>query len=355
MDTVDSLIWLKNEKIFSKCVKYSEQLKVVFSKCLGAINDDILIIGDTGFSGKQIAPLFAGALFLAARRLKINTRLVFQRPRKRGENASDEVISALKRIRPGGAVCLCLSGRLGSIDKQKTFRRYCQERGLRFTSTPSLGSLKTRYWKNLLKAIDVDYDEFHRSHSRVKKMLDFGNVIEIKTKAGTHLKAGIGGCRAVSSDGFYTNRGSGGNLPAGEVFIAPAKKKVEGKVVIDGSSRNRTSTEKIRKNITISIKHGEVADIEGGREARMLRESIEWAEKTASYDWGIKRIGEIGIGLNPNAKIVGSMIIDEKVKGTCHVAIGSNHWFGGTVWAMIHLDQVFKDPKIWIDGRLLRL
>ena len=98
-----------------------------------------------------------------------------------------------------------------------------------------------------------------------------------------------------------------------------------------------------------------MVEIKGGREADMLRESLEWAERTAKHDWGIRRLCELGIGLNPAARISGSMIIDEKVLKTAHVALGSNNWFGGTVYAAIHLDQVFKKPRITVDGRFLEV
>ncbi|GAG32216.1 unnamed protein product [marine sediment metagenome] len=237
----------------------------------------------------------------------------------------------------------------------KTFRRFCKERRLRYTTTPSLGSLSTNQITTLVKTINVDYKSLQWIHKEIKNMLDLGDVIHITTRAGTDLRVPIKGCSAISSDGIYKTPGLGGNLPAGEVFIAPAKKKASGKVVVDASSRNRHTTMLVKKPFTIFVEEGEVVDIQGGKEAKMLRESLEWAKKHAKYDWGIKRIGELGIGLNPNARICGSMIIDEKVKKTAHVAIGSNYWFGGTVYAMIHLDQVFKNPRITVDGRFLEV
>ncbi|MBS1266367.1 MAG: hypothetical protein MAG795_00334 [Candidatus Woesearchaeota archaeon] len=357
MDSVESFIWLKKKRLFNKCVKYSKVLKPIFTECMDAVNTDVLIIGDTGFEKKQIAPIYAGACFLAARSLKINTRLVMQKPKKKGDFASQQVKSAIKNIRPGSALIMSVSGRLGALFASgKSYKRFCKERRLRYATTPSLGSMKTSKINRLISAITVDQRKLKHDHQRLKKLIDYGKVMQITTKAGTNIKIGISGCRAVASDGYYLKHGLGGNLPAGEVFVAPAKKKVEGKVVVDASSRNRHSTALIRrKPITITIKNGEVVDISGGKAAKMLQESIDWTEKTAKYDWGIRRIGEIGIGLNPNAKISGSMIIDEKVRGTAHVAIGSNHWFGGTVYAAIHLDQVFKRPRITIDGKLVRI
>ncbi|MFH1398787.1 MAG: aminopeptidase [Candidatus Woesearchaeota archaeon] len=345
MDSVESFIWLKRRKLFESCRRYAPRLKVVFAECLKP-EDDVLIIGDKGFLGREIAPVYCGGCFLAARSLNFNVKLVLQ-------NDDTEVCRALEQLRPGGVVVLGLSERLGRINN-KSFRRFCQERRLRFASTPSLGALATNKINVLVDAINVDYKQELYVHGLVKRMLDYGEHVHITTKAGTNLHVGIKGCMAVSSAGVYLKEGEGGNLPGGEVFIAPAKKQVEGRVVVDASSRNRDTTVLVKKPIIIDIENGEVVRIEG-KEADLLRKSIEDAERTGKPDWGVRRVGELGIGLNPKAKLSGSMIIDEKVSKTAHIAIGSNNWFGGGVWASIHLDQVFKNPKIKVDGREIKV
>ena len=87
----------------------------------------------------------------------------------------------------------------------------------------------------------------------------------------------------------------------------------------------------------------------------MLEQTLLNAEKRAKHPWGIRRIGELGIGINEKARICGPTIINEKTLGTAHIALGSNAWFGGNIYAIVHLDQVFKDPKIWVDGQRIRV
>jgi len=77
---------------------------------------------------------------------------------------------------------------------------------------------------------------------------------------------------------------------------------------------------------------------------------LKWAEEHAKYAERVRKVAELGIGLNPKAKIIGATIIDEKVLGTAHVGIGSNYWFGGPIRTIIHLDQVFKNPLLKLDG-----
>ena len=80
---------------------------------------------------------------------------------------------------------------------------------------------------------------------------------------------------------------------------------------------------------------------------------MDWAYNTSKNPDGVKMIGELGIGINPDASLIGPTIINEKLLGTAHVAIGSNYWFGGNIYAKIHLDQVFRKPKIEADGKAI--
>jgi aminopeptidase len=70
----------------------------------------------------------------------------------------------------------------------------------------------------------------------------------------------------------------------------------------------------------------------------------------AAYLENIRNLGELGIGLNERAGIVGNMLEDEKVFKTCHIAIGSN--YDEDAKALIHLDGLVKNPTMeLIDAR----
>lgn len=354
MDTYESVLWLKKNGLFNRCASYAQKLKVVFTECLKTRDEDVLVIGDIGTPEHLVAPIFAGSCFLAARALNHNAKLVLKDDSD--EKGNDEVRIHLERLRPESAVVLSTNGKIGKVSNVgKPFKQLCKEKRLRYTSTPSLGTIKTGMIGNLIESVYLDYSSLRRLHEEVKKVIDKGSVMHIRTPAGTDLSVPIAGCTAISSDGLFTTLGHGGNLPAGEVFIAPKKNSVSGKVVIDCSSRLRETTQLIREPITMIIENGKVVSIRGGKEARALEADLKYADENAKNEWGHRMIGEVGIGLNPNARICGSMIIDEKVRGTAHVALGSNHWFGGNIYSNIHLDQVFKNPEITVDGRLLRI
>ena len=88
--------------------------------------------------------------------------------------------------------------------------------------------------------------------------------------------------------------------------------------------------------------------IEGGPDALRLRELLEAVEQPEAFN-----LAEFGIGGNHAARICGAILEDEKVLGTCHLALGRNDLFGGTVRASVHVDGVLRGPRILLDDEVL--
>jgi len=356
MNSDEFLDWLEKNKLLSIAKNNSVYLKKVLQDCLAIKDEEVLIIADKGFEDKKIAPALAGSYYFAAKDLGLKTKILIQEPKFKGDLADKEVIETLYNFNRKNVIILALSNKLGSIKELgNSFRVYASENYHRFISSTSLGRLSLDKFPDIIKVINVDYQKMHETGVKLKEKLDNAETIQVKTDKGTDLTIGIKGKEAVLNTGLYTKPRTGGNVPAGEVYIAPKWKNVEGKVVIDASSSYIKGTQLIKEPITLTIEKDEVVKIEGGKEADNLRETLDWAAQKAKYPWGVRRIGEFGIGINPNADIIGATIVDEKKLGTAHVAIGSNYWFGGTIYAIIHLDQVFHNPKIYIDGKLLKI
>ena len=82
----------------------------------------------------------------------------------------------------------------------------------------------------------------------------------------------------------------------------------------------------------------------------MLRELVADAGEGADV------IAELGIGLNPAVKPRGHVMLDEKAADTAHVAIGKNTGaYGGDNDAAIHVDCIFSEPAVEVDGRPIDL
>lgn len=356
METVESISWLKENNLHNEAKNASLYLKKIFVPCLAVQNEKILIIGDRGFENKNISAILSGGYYLAAESLNLNAKLVLQSVKARGMRADDDVIDSLAELKENNIVIIDASDKLGGINALgKSFRKLCQKKNHKFISSLSLGDLDNNKINDIVTAIDINYKTFQSKHSEIKKIFDDAEELNIKTKAGTNLHYNVKGSTAKSADGNYTEYGKGGNLPAGEVYIPPNGKRVNGVVVIDASSRNHTHTTIVKKPIKIKIEEGIVTEINGGEEAKELEKALKWAADKAKYPNRVRRVGEFGVGLNPNVKIIGSTVIDEKVLGTAHIGIGSNYWFGGDIFTIIHLDQIFKNPEVHVDGKLLKI
>lgn len=355
MDTKQAINWLKQNNL-SRLGKLNYfYLEKVFKECLNVNKrEDVLIVGDTGLKHQNISSVLSYSYYLAALKLKLNAKLILQRQKTRGQQADSDVINSLDELNDKSIIILNLSDKLGSLKQiGKSFRKYCSVKKHRFISSTGLGYLPTKKISDLIYALNIDYKALKKKHLEIKKKIDNAKKVHVTTLAGTDLVIDIKNIKAVSADGVYLKQGSGGNLPAGEVYFAPDN--VDGIVVIDASSRNRFNTRLIRKPIKIVIENGYITDIIDGQKAQLLEKTLEWAEARSKYPERIRRIGEFGVGVNPYAKIIGTTIVDEKSLGTAHIGIGSNYWFGGKNKTIIHLDQVFRNPRIEVDGKVLRV
>jgi len=345
---------LKDENLFSLIEENFTCFLNVLENSLGVSNEDFLIICDAGYKDRRIPAVMAACYAKAAEEKGLNYKISIQEPKERGAEADDNVIQDLLCLKDKSVIAVCISGKIGSMKKAgKSFRKYVREHGHRFVSTTSLSDLLNSMFGFLIKTINVDYEKMAEKGRKIKEMIDNGSEIHVMTRKGTDVYYNVEGMKAISNDGIYKTPGYGGNIPAGEVYVPCNDKKVNGTIVVDGSIKVKDKTILPERPVILDVKDGEITKIKGNGNGDELVETLKWACKNSKYPWGVKRIGEFGIGINPNAKIIGPTIINEKTLGTAHFAIGSNAWFGGSIYSIIHLDQVLTDPMIRIDGKLL--
>jgi leucyl aminopeptidase (aminopeptidase T) len=190
-------------------------------------------------------------------------------------------------------------------------------------------------------AITADYVEVEKLTKKVADILTQGSSVTVE-KQGYKLEIDITGRKGIESPGRYTVRGMAGNLPSGEAYIAPVEGKSNGQILADGSI---VGIGKLDEPILLTIKDGLLINAEGKDAKRWLE--ILGDSKPA------RNLAEFGIGTNPNARLTGNILEDEKILGTIHVAFGSNNTFGGTVSAGVHLDAVVLNPTVYVDVKLI--
>ena len=140
----------------------------------------------------------------------------------------------------------------------------------------------------------------------------------------------------------------GMNIPCGEVFVAPLETSANGTILFENVALEGFGK---ANNLRLKFEDGRVVDVAAESGADRFRKFLE--ANTGDKD----RIAELGIGCNPGAEYTGgSIIVDEKIYGTVHIAIGNNTGsYHGVNKASSHLDMIknMKQGKVLVDGRII--
>lgn len=201
--------------------------------------------------------------------------------------------------------------------------------GTRFASMPLFDP------SMLEGAMDVDWKALSKRTLAVARVVRKAVAVEITTPQGTRIAFSIKGRKVQSDTGILTRAGAFGNLPAGEVFLAPVEGTARGRLVLLWGP-----TRRLRSPVTLTVKDGLVTGVSGEDEyvhelARKLDERPE-----------NRNIAELGIGTNGRASRPDNILESEKILGTVHIALGDNSSFGGRVKAPFHQDFVFFQPTV---------
>lgn len=189
------------------------------------------------------------------------------------------------------------------------------------------------YKEAMYNALSIDFKKLKEECTRLVNKLAGKNKVTIHSENNNVLTFNLENRQWHKDDGT-------GDIPCGEVYIAPMEESAEGKILIQQVILGR---EKIY-NVLLEFKAGKLVNCSSNK----LLEFI----KQFSGDNDI--IAEFGIGLNENIKeLVGCTVIDEKCIGTAHIAIGMNDMFGGKNSSQLHMDFIFEPVKIKVDGELL--
>jgi aminopeptidase len=128
------------------------------------------------------------------------------------------------------------------------------------------------------------------------------------------------------------------------VFLAPVEESVNGIAIIETTFNKGMKISDLR----LEFRKGQLVKVQATKGVK----AFDMAMESAHGDKDI--IGEFGIGINPNVTdLVGHPLIDEKVAGTVHIALGENRDFGGQNSSDLHWDMIIKNPTVKIDGDFL--
>lgn len=118
-----------------------------------------------------------------------------------------------------------------------------------------------------------------------------------------------------------------GDLPCGEIYIAPVEDQTNGSVFFETFYLNDVKYH----NVILQIANGEVVG----------SDHMEVAKCFAEMPRENRIVCELGFGMNPHVTdLCGYTVLDEKMVGTFHIAVGANQMFGGANQASDHIDFV---------------
>lgn len=291
--------------------------------CLGLGRDEtLLLVTDTAMT------LVRDELVKALRPISGELIIMTMKPRN---NHGEELPLAVSKAMDASDVVI------GATSKSMTHTeatRNAVRNGARVASMPGMAlDMLTN------GGMTADYGLVEKAAQEVAFILTNGERITIRSEAGTDLEALIQGRKGKADTGLLTEKGTYGNLPGGEAFIAPLEDSAEGVIAFDGPI---ASAGLEHPPILVEIKDG-----------KALRTDQPELRKIFSTVENACVVAEMGIGVNPKAGVIGNILEDEKALGTAHVAFGNNLNFGGVNRSQIHMDGILLNPTVMVDGRIL--
>ena len=179
--------------------------------------------------------------------------------------------------------------------------------------------------------------ELSASQARLIERLAVASELRIEGD-GTDLVVGVAGRTWINSDGRR-------NMPSGEVFTGPSS--AEGTVRFGISSSPRGTRV---AGVSLEFSDGVVVSARADEGDEVLQAML-------ATDDGARRLGEIGIGTNTGIdRAVGLTLLDEKIGGTVHLALGRSYpETGGTNESAIHWDLICRPDRLTADGEPIHL
>jgi len=190
---------------------------------------------------------------------------------------------------------------------------------------------------------NLDYGKMSRAMDPLVELMSRTDRVHIKGR-GTDLSFSIKGIPVIKCDGEM-------NIPDGEVFTAPVKDSVNGKISYNCPAVYQGVT---YEQIELEFKDGRIVNA--------VSNDTERINRVFDTDDGARYVGEFAIGVNPYIiKPMKDTLFDEKIKGSFHFTPGASYdeAFNGNRSA-IHWDLVciqtpqYGGGEIYFDDVLVR-
>jgi len=201
-----------------------------------------------------------------------------------------------------------------------------------------------KYRRFVLDSCLQDWKKLEGFMNKVKKAIDKGKIVRIKSK-DTDLTFGIKGRLGAIGSGLN-------NMPDGEVWTAPEENTTKGHITFTYPLERMGRS---IKGIRLEFKKGKVVKASA-------KTNFDVLDSMLKTDDGARKLGELGIGCNFKIqKFTNNLLFDEKIGGTIHLALGHAYKeCNGKNESAIHADIVKElrpshggEGEVWIDDKLL--
>lgn len=186
----------------------------------------------------------------------------------------------------------------------------------------------------------AEWNKMYESQQKIVDWLKGKKQVTVKSP-NVDLTLSVEGRTFINSDGRS-------NMPSGEVFTGPVEDSVNGWVQFTYPAiRGGREVEGVR----LEFKDGKVVKATAEKNEAYLVSQLD-------SDEGARYLGEFAIGTNYGIqRFTKSILFDEKIGGTFHMAVGAGYPETGSVnKSAIHWDFICdmrKDSEIRVDGELL--
>lgn len=200
-------------------------------------------------------------------------------------------------------------------------RRFTQIRIPTAANAEESGLEADDFIRRITQAYDIDYDALADLCRRQAEALQAVTHPVLETGSGHQLAFDLSGRQ------WHIDAGDG-DLPCGEVYIAPIEDRTNGTLFFEKLFVDDLG---LLKDVTLTIANGKVFSSNNA----IMEEFLQQLPKEARV------VCELGFGMNPGVQeLCGYTVLDEKAVGTFHIALGANTMFGGQNAAPLHLDLV---------------
>jgi len=183
------------------------------------------------------------------------------------------------------------------------------------------------------------WQEVYASHERLIAWLKGKKHLRV---VGEHIDM------EMSIDGrLFKNAGGKENFPDGEIFTGPVEDSVNGWVRFTYPGYYQSNEV---KGVEMEFKDGLVV-------SARAESNEDYLLSVLDTDAGSRRLGEFAIGTNWDIQeFTGSILFDEKIGGTVHMAVGQGYGETGSVnTSSVHWDMICdmrQGGEIYVDGTL---